>query len=76
MYHSDVEMMSKEESMLLGRILRGADINLNTYGVNIEEIAEGKTEISYEEMQNVLGKIPATHMLSMNLKEDLASSKL
>ena len=73
---SDVEVMRKEESMLLGQILRKADINLTAYGIDVEELVEGKRDISYEEIQNVLGKNPATHMLSINLKEELKSSKL
>ena len=67
--------MTKKESMLLGQILRKADINLTAYGINLEELAEGEIKISYEEMQNVLGKNPITHMLSVNLKEELKSSK-
>ena len=71
----DVEMMTKKESMLLGQILRKADINLTAYGINVEELAEGEIEISYEEMKNVLRKNPITHMLSVNLKGELKSSK-
>ena len=68
-------MINKEESMLLGQILRKVDISLTSYGIDIEELAEGKREISFKEMQDVLGKNPATHMLSVNLKEELKSSK-
>ena len=71
-----MEMVTKKESMLLGQILRKADINLTAYGINVEELAEGEIEISYEEMKNVLGKNPITHMLSVNLKEEIKSSKL
>ena len=67
--------MTKQESMLLGQILRKADINLTAYGINVEELAEGEIEISYEKMKNVLGKNPITHILSVNLKEELKSSK-
>ena len=67
--------MRKEESMLLGQILRKADIDLTAYRIDIKELAEGEREISYKEMQSVLGKNPATHMLSVNLKEELKSSK-
>ena len=70
-----MKIMAKKESMLLGQILRKADINLTAYGISVEELAEGKIEISYEEMQNVLGKNPGTHILSANLKEELKSSK-
>ena len=68
--------MKKEESMLLGQILKKADINLTAYGIVVEDLAEGEMEISYKEMQNVLGKNPITHMLSVNLKEELKSSRL
>ena len=67
--------MKKEESILLGQILKKADINLTAYGIKVEELAEGERELTYEEMQYVLGKNPATHLLSVNLKEELSSSK-
>ena len=66
--------MTNKESMLLGQILRKVDISLTAYGINVEELAEGEIEISYVEMKNVLGKNPITHMLSVNLKEELKSS--
>ena len=74
-YYSDVELMRKEESILLGQILRKADIDLTAYEINVEELTKGEKEISYREMQNVLAKNPTTHMLSVNLKEELKSSK-
>ena len=67
--------MRKEEAMLLGQILRKAGIVLTASEIDVEELAEGEKEISYKEMQSVLGKNPATHMLSKNLKEELKSSK-
>lgn len=71
----DGELMKKQESMLLGQILQKADINLSAYGIEVEKLAEGKKEVSYEEMQYILQENPATHILSVNLKEELSSSK-
>ena len=70
-----MELIRKEEAVLLGQILTKADIDLSAYGIDIKELAEGEREISYQEMQTVLGKNPASHMLSVNLKEELKSSK-
>ena len=70
-------MMNRKESRLLGQILRNADVNLTFYGIDIEQLAEGERDISFEEMQYVLRENPTTHvrMLSLNLKEELTSSK-
>ena len=59
--------------MLLGQFLKKADINLTSYGIDIEQLAEGKSDLSFEEMQYVLRENPTTHCV--NIKEALTSSK-
>ena len=72
----DSELIRHEESKLLGEILKGSDINVENYGIDIEELAEGKSTLTYEEMEYVLKENPATHILSLNLKEELSTSML
>ena len=45
------------------------------YGIDVEQLSEGKSEPFYEEMQCVLKNNPTTHTLSVNLKEQLAASE-
>ena len=67
--------MKKEETKLLGTILSKADVSLAVYGIEVRKLAEGKSEVTYEEMQYVLKENPATHALSVNLKEALTTSE-
>ena len=68
--------MKRKESMLLGEILRKTGVSLAVYGIDVEQLAEGGVKVSYEEMQYVLKDNPTTHMLAVNLKEELPESKL
>ena len=67
--------MNKEESMLLGQILKKAGVSLRVYGIEVELLAEGKSELTYEEMEYVLKDNPDTHVLAENLKEELKTSE-
>ena len=75
MFLVDGEKLEKEESCLLAEILRKAGISLTFYGIDIEQLAEGKSNLSYEEIQFVLKDNPNTHVLSGNLKEELKTSE-
>ena len=45
-------------------------------GLNVEQLAEGRSNLTYEEIEFVLKGIPSMQMLSKNLKNDLKLSKL
>ena len=68
--------MNKEESILLGQILKKAGVSLSVYGIEVELLAEGKSELTYEEMEYVLKDNSATQVLAENLKEELKTSEL
>ena len=68
--------MKHEESRLLGEILRRTGVDLAVYGVDVEQLAEGVVEVTYEEMEYVLKDNPITLILAMNLKEQLTASKI
>ena len=68
--------MRKEESKLLGEILKKSHIDLVLFGIDVDQLAEGECILTYEEGKYVLKDNPTTHLLSMNLKEELQGSKL
>ena len=61
--------------MLLGQILKNAGVSLSVYEIEVELLAEGKTELTYEEMEYVLKDNPDTQVLAENLKEELKTSE-
>ena len=67
--------MKHEESRLLGEILRRTGVDLAVYGVDVEQLAKGEVEVTYEEMEYLLKDSPITHVLAMNLKEELTASE-
>ena len=68
--------MEKEESQLLGEILKKAEISLETYGIKVEQLTKGEGEVTYEELEYVLRDNPTTYLLAGNLKEELKTSEL
>ena len=61
---------------MLGKILQEIpDINLTRYGVDIQLLLSGNSELSYDEMQLILTEIPATRVLAQSLKVELLSSE-
>ena len=71
----DGKVMKKEECMLIGEILRKANVDLAIYGVELKQLTEGNNSFTYEEMQYVLQYNPTTHRFAVNLKEELSTSK-
>ena len=70
------ELLSMEESELLGEILTTSNIDFQDSGVNVKKLVDGSSDLTYEDMQFVLKEKPATRALSLNLKQTLQSSKL
>ena len=61
--------------MLLGKILKASNIDFSDSGVNVQQLLDGKRGLTYEEMQFVMKDNPTTRILSMDLKQELQSSK-
>ena len=70
------ERIKEEECKLLGRMLQTIDIDLKSHGIDIQLLLEGRSELSYEELQLILSEIPSTRMLAKNLKQELSTSEL
>ena len=70
------EFLNKEESELLGEILTTNNIDFQDSGIHVQQLADGSSDLTYEEIQFVMKEKPATRLLATNLKQTLQSSKL
>ena len=68
--------LKREESRLLGQILRRNGVGLDVYRIDVEQLVGGEVEVTYEEMEYVLKDNPITNVLAMNLKEELTTSEI
>ena len=74
---TDGKRIEEKESRLLGKILSASNIDLRDGGVTIEQLLDGNSgHLTYEEMEVVLKENPITRFLSMNLMQEMQSSKL
>ena len=72
----DGDQLEEAEARLLGEILKTSDVEFKNLGVNIQDLLDGQSDLTYEEMQFVMKDNPTTRILSMNLKQELQSSEL
>ena len=72
----DGDQLEEAEARLLGEILKASDVEFDNLGVDIQELLDGQSDLTYEEMQFVMKDNPTTRILSMNLKQELQSSEL
>ena len=73
--HIDGDQLEEAEAKLLGDILKAYDIEFSDSGVNIQQLCDGQSGLTYEEMQFLMKDNQATKNISMNLKQKLKSSK-
>ena len=69
----DGDQLEEAEARLLGEILKASDVEFNNVGVDIQELLDGQSDLTYEEMQFVMKDNPKTRILSINLKHELQS---
>ena len=74
MHHLGGDVLNNNESKLVGQILKKTGVSV--YGIDVEQLAKGEIEVTFEEMEYVLKDNPITHVLAMNLKEELTASEL
>ena len=72
----DGDQLEEAEARLLGEILKASNVEFNNLGVDIQELLDGQSDLTYEEMQFVMKDNPTTRILSMNLKQELRSREL
>ena len=71
----DGDQLKEAEARLLGDILKAYNIEFSDSGVNIQQLCDGESGLTYEEMQFLMKENQATKNLSMNLKQKLKASK-
>ena len=69
----DGDLLEEAEARLLGEILKASNMEFNNVGVDIQELVDGQSGLTYEEMQFVMKDNPKTRILSTNLKQELQS---
>ena len=72
----DGDQLEEAEARLLGEILKASDIDFLHSGIDTQELFDGGSGLTYEEMQYVMKDNSSTRILSMNLKQELQSSEL
>ena len=72
----DGDQLEEAEARLLGEILKSFNIDFSYGGINTQQLLDGESGLTYEEMQFVMKDNPTTRILSMNLKQELQSSEL
>ena len=76
MLPTDGDQLGEEEARLLGEILKASNVEFDNVGVNVQELLDGQSGLTYEEMQFVMKDNSSTRILSTNLKQKLQSSEL
>ena len=56
-------------------MLEKSAIDFSQYGVEAGHLLNGESDVTYEEMEFVMNLNPSTQMLSINLKQEITSSK-
>ena len=69
----DGDPLEEAEARLLGEILKASDVEFNNLGVDIQELLDGQSGLTYEEMQFAMKDNQKTRTLSTNLKQELQS---
>ena len=69
----DGDQLEEAEARLLGEILKASNVEFNNLGVDIQELLDGQSDLTYEEMQFVMKENPKTRILLTNLKQELRS---
>ncbi len=59
----------------IGRILEKSEINFGKFGIQTEHLLTGNCDVTYEEMEFIMNANPSTQVLSIDLKQEITSSK-
>ncbi len=73
--HAEGEAIKTQELQLIGKILEKSAIDFSKYGIEMERLLSGESDVTYEEMEFVMKLNPNTQVLSINLKREITSSK-
>ena len=68
-------MIKESELNFIGNILKTSAIDFGKYGIDTVLLLNGESDVTYEEMEFVMNLNPRTQVLSINLKQEITSSK-
>ena len=68
--HTEGEKIEKQELEFIGKMLEKSAIDFGKYGIET-----GESDVTYEEMEFIMKLNPRTQVLSINLKQEIMSSK-
>ena len=75
-FYTEGEKIEKpQELQLIGKILEKSAIDFGNYGVETVHLLSGKSDVTYEEMEFVMKLKQSTQVLSINLKQEITSSR-
>lgn len=73
--HIDGEIIEKDKMQYIGKILEKSDLDFGKDGIENVHLLNGDSEVTYEEMEFVMNLDPRTKVFSINLKQEITSSK-
>ncbi len=74
-FYTEGETIEKQELQFIGKILENSAIDFGKDGIETVDLLSGEGDVTYEEMEFVMKKNPKTQVLSINLKQEITSSK-
>ncbi len=75
LFNTEGEKIEKQELQFIGKILENSSIDFGKDGIETVDLLSGEGDVTYEEMEFVMKKNPKTQVLSINLKQEITSSK-
>ena len=72
----DGDQLEEAEARLLGEMLKAYNIDFSYSGIKTQQLLDGESDLTYEEMQFILKDNKTTQVLAMNLRQELQSSEL
>ncbi len=67
--YTEGEVIKRQELDFIGKILNKSAIDFSQY------LHNGESDVTYEEMEFIMKLNPRTQLLSINLKQEITSSK-
>ncbi len=74
-FYTEGETIENQELQFIGKILENSAIDFRKYGIKTVDLLNGVGGVTYEEMEFVMKLNPKTQVLSLNLKQEITSSK-
>ncbi len=70
-FYTEGEMIDSQELEFIAKMLKNSAIDFGNY----VHLINNKSDVTYEEMEFIMKLNPKTQLLSINLKQEITSSK-